>query len=419
MTGDWLNGDSPSSESIPPIEREFSGVKAQSLRAMNLSLVLKHILTAPSVISRATISAHTGLTRATASRLVDELINAGLVLELSPTLDATRGRPAIRLAPRPDAVVALGLELNVSSMDARLIDLTGDVLAEGSSPNPAGPLTPDDTMQRLADLGQQVLDKGRPAGSVFLGSGLALPGLISPQALNRAPNLGWHDLPLARLLNPLAPLAPHIVANEADLAAYAVAHPLPGVPSGPASFIYVSGEVGVGAGLVTHHMQLAGTQGWSGEIGHICVDPRGPVCSCGATGCLEAYLGRNALASRANLPLDTPPRDIVARANNGDAQAQKALHDGGIALGRALAAVINVIDIPHVILGGTIADVADSIMEPAMTEISQRVLQSQWTTPSVDVRENSSTLAVTGAAHRVLQRLVDDPIVWTDELRAQ
>ncbi len=380
---------------------------------MNLSLVLKHILAAPGVISRATISAHTGLTRATASRLVDELINAGLVLDLSPTQDSTRGRPAIRLAPSPGAVVALGLELNVSSMDARLIDLTGEVLAEAISPNPAGPLDPDETMERLADLGQRVLDEG-PAESIFLGSGLALPGLISPVALNRAPNLGWHDLPLDHLLEPLTSLAPHIVANEADLAAYAVAHPLPGVPSGPTSFIYVSGEVGVGAGLVTQHRQLAGTQGWSGEIGHICVDPRGPVCSCGATGCLEAYLGRNALASRAGLPLGTAPSEIVTQAANGNTKAQEALHDGGVALGRALAAVINVIDIPHIILGGTIAEVAEVIMEPAMEEISQRVLQSQWMAPSVEVRENSATLAVTGAAHQVLQRLVDNPIAWTD-----
>ena len=106
----------------------MAGVKAESLRALNLSLALRHILAAPGEISRSGISQATGITRATISRLVDELINAGLVLELEPSIGG-RGRPANRLTPAPGRAVALGLEVNISALDAVIIDLSGDEIA--------------------------------------------------------------------------------------------------------------------------------------------------------------------------------------------------------------------------------------------------------------------------------------------------
>ncbi|MGO3797352.1 MAG: helix-turn-helix domain-containing protein, partial [Pauljensenia sp.] len=96
---------------------------------MNLSLVLSHVLADPGGVSRAAVAAATGITRATVSRLVDELIGAGALSELAP-LNPGRGRPAVPLVPRRGRFVALGLEVNVGSLSARAVDLTGAVLAE-------------------------------------------------------------------------------------------------------------------------------------------------------------------------------------------------------------------------------------------------------------------------------------------------
>ena len=233
-------------------------------------------------------------------------------------------------------------------------------------------------MGALSALAHRVLEAAMRSRTTFLGSGLALPGLVSPDSLALAPNLGWRDIPLAELLAPVADLDPVLVANEADLAAFAVAHPLPGVPSGPSSFVLVSGEVGIGAGIVIDHRMLTGAHGWSGEIGHICVDPAGPVCSCGATGCLESYLGRRAFIRRAGLPADSGPADVVRAAREGSTEARRALDEGGAALGRALAAVINTVDIPLVVLGGNVAEVGEELLPAARREMSVRVLQSAW-----------------------------------------
>lgn len=394
-------------------DRRQTGVRAESLRAMNLSLALRRVLADPGGVSRAAIATSTGITRATSSRLVDELVQAGLVTELSPEPDSGRGRPAVRLTPRQGRFVSLGLEVNVGSLSARVVDLTGTVLAEEVVVGDFSGTSPAATMGDLSTLAHRVLATALRPRATFLGSGLALPGLVSPDALALAPNLGWRDIPLAELLAPVADLRPVLVANEADLAAFAVAHPLPGVPSGPSSFVLVSGEVGIGAGIVIDHRMLTGAHGWSGEIGHICVDPAGPVCSCGATGCLEAYLGRRAFIRLAGLPAGSAPADVVRAAREGSAEARRALDEGGAALGRALAAVINTVDIPLVVLGGNVAEVGEELLPAARREMSVRVLQSEWSQPEVRLAADSSRLAATGAAHRVLQRLVDDPLAWT------
>lgn len=387
---------------------EASGATAHNLRANNLSMVLRHVLANPGTISRASIAQRTGTTRATISRLVDELITAGLIEELAPSTEPARGRPAIRLTPQAGHYCALGLEVNVSTLRAQLVDLSGHILAFDSCDNTTLS-DPQATMQALHRIGINLLDHNASPSMTFLGSALAVPGIVSSDMLAKAPNLGWEKLPLTTLLAPIADLHPRLVANEADLAAYAVAHPRPGVPGGPASFIYVSGEVGVGAGLVLHHKPMSGANGWAGEIGHICVNPAGPTCNCGANGCLEAYLGRRALARHAGLPESTPPVTVCQEADGGNEAASAALEQGAVALGRALSATINLMDIPLVILGGNLADIAPHIIETVVEEMTIRVLQSEWTHPHIDVFGGSENLAVTGAAHRVLQDLADDP----------
>lgn len=160
-----------------------------------------------------------------------------------------------------------------------------------------------------------------------------MPGIVSAQAVILAPNLGWRDLPLHTLLAPLSHLGVVTVANEADLAAWAVACPQPGVPSGPPSFVYVSGEVGIGAGIIIDHALLPGSHGWAGEIGHISTDPAGPTCRCGATGCLEAYIGQRALVERAGLARGATNVDVVAAAQAGNVAARVALDEGALLWG--------------------------------------------------------------------------------------
>lgn len=404
------------------------GVKSENVRASNMSTVLRNILASPGEVTRAGLSQRTGMTRATISRLVDDLVGAGLVRELEPGDGGGRGRPANRLTPAEGSAVALGVEVDVASLDVTLVDIAGRELGHRRIERDFADSAPEETMALAAREAHTLLEGPLPDGALFLGTGVGLPGLVSPTRLALAPNLGWRDIPHDQLLAPLADLNPVVVANEADLAAYAVAYTRPGVAGGPSTFVYVSGEVGVGAGVIVDHRPMSGARAWSGEIGHMCADPNGPLCRCGARGCLEAYLGVRALAEHVGAPAGSGAHAILRCAGLVDEagaktsgslgvgveqeRAQAVLAEAGAALGRVLSGVINAMDIPHVVLGGAVAELSGALLDPAREEIETRTLQAPWSSPIVEVLPDSASLTVRGAAFRVLDALVDDPAAF-------
>lgn len=404
------------------------GVKSENVRASNMSTVLRNILASPGEVTRAGLSQRTGMTRATISRLVDDLVSAGLVRELEPGDGGGRGRPANRLTPAEGSAVALGVEVDVASLDVTLVDIAGRELGHRRIERDFADSAPEETMALAAREAHTLLEGALPDGALFLGTGVGLPGLVSPSRLALAPNLGWRDIPHDQLLAPLADLNPVVVANEADLAAYAVAYTRPGVAGGPSTFVYVSGEVGVGAGVIVDHRPMSGARAWSGEIGHMCADPNGPLCRCGARGCLEAYLGVRALAEHVGAPAGSGAIGILRCAGLVDEagaktsgslgvgveqeRAQAVLAEAGAALGRVLSGVINAMDIPHVVFGGAVAELSGALLDPALEEIETRTLQAPWSSPIVEVLPDSVSLTVRGAAFRVLDALVDDPAAF-------
>ena len=381
------------------------GVKSENVRASNMSTVLRNILALPGEVTRAGLSQRTGMTRATISRLVDDLVGAGLVRELEPGDGGGRGRPANRLTPAEGSAVALGVEVDVASLDVMLVDLAGRELGHRRIERDFADSAPEETMALAAQEAHTLLEDTLPDAALFLGTGVGLPGLVSPTRLALAPNLGWRDIPHDQLLAALADLNPVVVANEADLAAYAVAYTRPGVAGGPSTFVYVSGEVGVGAGVIVDHRPMSG-----------------------ARGCLEAYLGVRALAEHVGAPAGSGPRGILRCAGLVDEagvktseslavgaeqeRARAVLTEAGAALGRVLSGVINAMDIPHVVLGGAVAELSGALLDPAREEIETRTLQAPWSSPIVEVLPDSASLTVRGAAFRVLDALVDDPAAF-------
>jgi predicted NBD/HSP70 family sugar kinase len=154
---------------------------------------------------------------------------------------------------------------------------------------------------------------------------------------------------------------------------------------------------------------MTGSAGWAGEVGHVCVDPAGPPCRCGSTGCLERYAGRHALLAAAGLPLDTPAGELAARVADGDADAVRALESAARALGVALAGVVNVLDIPTVVLGGYLGALAD-LLRPGVEELlAVRVLSARWRRPTIEAASAPPAAGATGAALRALSDVVADP----------
>lgn len=388
----------------PP--RRDDPVRQRSLRDHNLALVLRHVTASNRPPSRAEIAAASGLTRATVSTIVDELIAGGLVAELVPVSRSGVGRPGTGIVPAGTGPAGFGMEVNVDYLAVCAVDLTGAVRHRQVRHLDQREHSPAQTWQALAELADHAIAAVAALGLTPAGGVIAVPGLVEGDTIRIAPNLGWQQVALPRPadLGGLRDL-PLDVANEATLAALGERH-----ATGLRSFLYVSGEIGIGGGIVLDGELFGGSHGWAGEIGHVTIDPQGPDCHCGSRGCLEQYAGEEAIRAAAGLPPGGAVlADLVDGARQGSAAVLKALEQAGAALGVALSGAVNLLDIATVVLGGHYAELIDWLCPAIERELARRVITARWSPAKVRASALGSDAALVGAARAVTQAILDDP----------
>jgi len=421
--------------------------RQEDLRERNSAALLARVVAAPEPPSRASLAAATGLTRTTVSALVDQMLLARLLEETDPPGPA-RGRPAQRLRLSGRRVAGLGVEVGVRHLAAGVRDLSGAPRVLRVVPGDQRGAPPEQVLRRAADLAEEVLAAAAAEGLEVVGAAWGLPGLVDARAgvVRLAPNLGWRDVDVLGRLRGAPDAAgsaldalPTALENEAALAALAEAWavgagssgagpsgPQPSAPgswapgsaeAAPRSFLLVSGEVGIGAGAVVGGRLLRGEHGWSGELGHVGVDPGGPVCGCGATGCLEVYAGQDAVLAAAGLDPDGSTAAegggagaVLARAAaRGEERVLRALEGAGRALGVAASSAVNVLDVDAVVLGGVYAPLAPWLGPPLRAELARRVLRARVLPVEVRAARLGADAVVLGAAARVLQGVLERP----------
>jgi predicted NBD/HSP70 family sugar kinase len=315
------------------------------------------------------------------------------------------GRPSRPVAFNPAGQVALGIEINVDYVAACVLDLTGRLRSHRQLDVDNREATPAEVYARAARLSQQV---HRETGQPLLGVGLAVPGVVDARGkLLRAPNLPLMtgELPgvqIARLLGTSS--VP--VENEANLGALASLWSTPTIGQ---DFVYVSGEIGVGAALIVDGDLFRGSNGFAGELGHVVVERGGPSCGCGGRGCVEQYAGQEVLLRNARQPdLDA----LEAAVSAGEARALKAVDTAGSALGVGLASLLNVVDLPLIVLGGLYARLFDEIT-PALTGELQRRALSYWES-GVEIHRSplGTDATVQGAARGIIDRALKNPTLF-------
>lgn len=392
-----------------------------TVRRHNLSLVLRAVHDEGET-TRAGVAARVGLTRAAVSSLVEQLMEGGFLTESGKTFSGQAGRPGTVLKPARTGAAGVGVEINVDYVTVCVVDLTGTDRVRLTEHLDNRVAAPAEVLARAARIASHALDSARQQELRPAGVTLALPGLVAGGTVRQAPNLGWNGVPADALFARALTECPHTLAlpvsseNEANLAA--LAELWFGGPGEARTFLYLSGEIGVGGALVLNGELLRGAHGFAGEIGHVPVDPAGPACRCGARGCLEQYAGQSALLRGAGIEEDAGAAGVAElerRARAGDERALAALGTAGLMLGRVLAGAVNLVDPEAVVLGGVYRALAPWLSPPAEAELAARVVSGLWPRDSGRLRASSlAGDAARGAAALVVEAVLDDPAGWTE-----
>ena len=341
------------------------------IRRLNAVSVLNQ-LRVHGTLSRANIATELGLTRATVSSIVADLITASLVLETEYAGGAA-GRPGLLLELNPDCGCMIALEIDLDRISL-LFTNAGQESLWRQAVQLEAEASADATLARAAELVEQALERGRRKDLPCLGISVAWAGLVnhSDGRLAYGPTSGWSQIPLkadweARFKVPVT------VENEAHAAAIGMHHfgPRPGVRN----LIYLSLGVGLGAGVYVDGSLLRGKFGYSGQVGHTHFAENGITCSCGKQGCWVTEISLPALlrklaAAGVELPRGNGSElDVLDAlyqlAQAGDAPVLEVLNAVGRQIGEGAAALVQAFNPSQIIFGGRMGKLV-KLVEPVV-----------------------------------------------------
>jgi predicted NBD/HSP70 family sugar kinase len=387
----------------------LAGATQDEVRRANLSLVLR-LLHRRGPLSRSEIGSTSGLNRSTVGGLVTELVDLGLVIEGAGVVRGV-GRPSLVVEPVSSSAVALALDVRVDRTVGALVGLGGEVFTRMEHRHVDALGDPGRIVREVADVGREILSAA-PSGAAWIGTGVGVPGIVRAEdgLVRQAPNLGWIDVPFARLLgDALGGGARGVqVRNDADLGA--LAEHLRGAAQAVDSLIFLAGDVGIGGGVIIDGHPLVGAGGYGGEVGHVRVNPSGRPCRCGAVGCWETEVGVEALVdSAAGCGLDgVTALDVLEAARAGDPAALRAVNEVSTWLGVGLVNLLHVLNPQAVVLGGHLAAIHGAAPEAVTNQLTQALPAAREQVVIVPAALGGDAVLI-GGAEVAFEELLGDP----------
>lgn len=307
---------------------------------------------------------------------------------------------------------AVGIDVGGTKTAAALVGGDGSVLALETLPTPADDV--EATLETIVKAARAVMTPG--VGGV----GIAAAGLVAWKTgeLVFAPNLAWRQVPLARYLT--SELGVPVVADNDNTAAAWGEHVF-GAGRGVEDLLLVGVGTGIGGGIVSGGRLFHGAHGFAAEIGHVVMDPAGPLCGCGNRGCWEQLASGQAVTRAGRAAVRDGARTVLAdltagdpdritgpmvtrAARDGDATSIAILADVGHWLGVGIGGLVNILDPEIVVMAGGVAEAGDLLLDPARAAYRDTVEAAEMR-PDVPIvmAELGSHTGVVGAAALVLE----------------
>ncbi|TDD68921.1 ROK family transcriptional regulator [Jiangella aurantiaca] len=359
--------------------------------------------------TRIEVARRLSLSPTTVSRIVAQLVDAGLLIEGGSVSRAGMGRRGIEVAIAVDSYWVVGVHIGVGRVRVGIANLVGQcrVRRTGFS---------FDLAARAADI---VARAGRAALGLIsgagmrrervLGVGVAVAGPVDAdhRTLAIQINLRWEHVPIADILERDLGIP---VVVEHNVRAMALAEVRFGMARGAGSVGFVHLRTGVGTGLVVAGQGFVGGVHGAVELGHVRVTEGGRRCLCGGVGCLETEVSERALhllLGRLGLPVaGGEPLAVLIQAARNDRSAAAALDDLIVKLATALSALVNLLTPEIVLLGGALEFLSDRLLDRLTRATREAVFPI--IRPAVRIARSSlgPDAGVTGAATTALDRFV-------------
>lgn len=385
---------------LASVEGRVAMAGSQSaLREANRALIVETVQRHGG-LTQVELAGATGLSTATISTIVKELLSAGVV----DTRNTTRsGRRAQMVTIAHRVGLAIGIHIGVRQLRVALGDVTHEVVAEQTLPLPHEHRM-DTSLDRAALLISDLLERVGSSLDEVVGIGVALPapvdgatGMVSVRGVLR----GWDEVHIGHVLAKRLGCSV-FVDNDANLGA--LAESVQGASRLYRDSVYVRASYTIGAGIVLGGQVHQGFAGTAGEIGHVQVDPAGSICRCGSRGCLDTVVGAAALIEPLRVshgPMTL--RDVVQGAIEGDLGCARVIADAGSTIGVVVAGLAIALNPQAVVVGGELAETGELLLGPLREAIRQRVLLNQIAPLEVVPAQLGERAEVIGALEMVFR----------------
>lgn len=338
--------------------------------------IMNYARVAARPVSRSELTNFLDVSRTKVSAEVGQLIEVGLLVEDGLAESDGGRRSSLLNIPRSAGVIA-AVDLGATSIDVALTTLGGEILAHKaeSADIREGPRS---ILGRVKILLAELLEGQAVEPQEVLSIGIGVPGPVEQAAgVLRSPPImpGWDRFPI-RSVFAGEYAAPVFVDN--DVNAMALGEYWGGVGKGVDNMLFVKVGTGIGGGIIADGRPYRGTQGCAGDIGHLSVDPEGPVCTCGNRGCLEAMAAAPAIVVEAERRAreglspalaailaeqgELSARDVSRAATLGDYEALMIIRESGRLIGRVLATLVSVLNPSLIVIGGGVSRIGHSFL---------------------------------------------------------
>jgi predicted NBD/HSP70 family sugar kinase len=334
-------------------------------------------------MSRAELARYVRVSPSTISAVVQDLVADGLIVGSgvplaggSPAGAARTGRPGLRLTLNPGAGAVAGVEFGFRKLRVELCDLAHNMIGSRECDLPEAHASSGSLAAARRLLDQTLADAGL-AHSALIGAGISLPGpvrqhpdLIKPSGILP----GWRGVAGRDIEAALG--VPVSIDNDSNLAA--LGEHVWGAGQGCTDCVTIRFHNGIGCGLFVNGTLVRGATGGAGELGHITVDERGPLCRCGKRGCLDTYAAipaiLDALAPQYGRLTIPALLDLLAGQDPG---AVRVVSDAADLVGRAVATACNLLAPQRVIVLGPMARAGEIVLGPIRAALARHIAPNE------------------------------------------